>query len=101
MKVRAQEILHAAKARMVFDTAPVPSGFASHEVGTARMGNDAKTSVLNRFCRSHDVDNLYVVDGSCFVTFPEKNPTLTIMALAVRAARYMKNESQGLSTRHL
>jgi choline dehydrogenase-like flavoprotein len=101
MKVKAQEILHAAKARIVIDTAAVPSGFASHEVGTARMGNDPKTSVLNRFCRSHDVDNLYVVDGSSFVTFPEKNPTLTIMALAVRTARYMKNESQGLSTSHL
>lgn len=101
MKVKAQEILHAAKARMVFDTAAVPSGFASHEVGTARMGNDPKTSVLNRFCRSHDVNNLYVVDGSCFVTFPEKNPTLTIMALAVRTARYMKNESKGLSTSDL
>jgi choline dehydrogenase-like flavoprotein len=65
------------------------------------MGNDPKTSVLNPFCRSHDVDNLYVVDGSCFVTFPEKNPTLTIMALAVRTARYMTNESKGLSTSNL
>jgi choline dehydrogenase-like flavoprotein len=101
MKVKAQEILHAAKARIVIDTSDVPSGFASHEVGTARMGNDPKTSVLNPFCRSHDVDNLYVVDGSCFVTFPEKNPTLTIMALAVRTARYMTNESKGLSTSNL
>lgn len=101
MKVRAQEILHAAKARMVFDTSSAPSGFASHEVGTARMGNDPKTSVLNRFCRSHDVNNLYVVDGSCFVTFPEKNPTHTIMALAVRTARYMANAAKGLSTSNL
>jgi len=101
MKVKTQQILHAAKARMVVDTAAVPNGFASHEVGTARMGNDPKTSVLNPFCQSHDVKNLYVVDGSCFVTFPEKNPTLTIMALAVRAARQMKSESQGLSTSHL
>jgi choline dehydrogenase-like flavoprotein len=101
MKVRAQEILHSANARMVMDTSDVPRGFASHEVGTARMGNDPKTSVLNRFCQSHDVKNLYVVDGSCFVTFPEKNPTLTIMALAVRTARHMTNESRGLSTSHL
>ncbi len=101
MKVKTQEILHAAKARMVVDTASVPTGFASHEVGTARMGNDPKTSVLNRFCQSHDVKNLYVVDGSCFVTFPEKNPTLTIMALAVRAARHIRNESKGLSTSDL
>lgn len=101
MKVKAQEILHAAKARTVVDTAPVPTGFASHETGTARMGNDPKTSVLNRFCRSHDVENLYVVDGSCFTTFPEKNPTLTIMALAVRAARYMTNNAKGLSANQL
>ncbi len=101
MKVKTQEILHAAKARMVVDTAAAPTGFASHEVGTARMGNDPKTSVLNRFCQSHDVKNLYVVDGSCFVTFPEKNPTLTIMALAVRAARQMRDESKGLSNSQL
>jgi choline dehydrogenase-like flavoprotein len=101
MKVKAQEILHAAKARLVIDTSTVPGGFASHEVGTARMGNDPKTSVLNSFCQSHDVKNLYVVDGSCFVTFPEKNPTLTIMALAVRAARYMTNEAKGLSSSNL
>jgi choline dehydrogenase-like flavoprotein len=54
--------------------------------------------VLNPYLRSHDVKNLYVVDGSCFVTFPEKNPTLTIMALAVRTARQMKAEARGLST---
>ena len=101
MKVKTQQILHAAKARMVVDTAAVPTGFASHEVGTARMGNDPKTSVLNRFCQSHDVKNLYVVDGSCFVTFPEKNPTLTIMALAVRTARQMTNAAKGLSTSEL
>ena len=51
------------------------------------MGNDPGTSVLNSHCQAHDVKNLFVVDGSCFTTFPEKNPTLTIMALAVRAAR--------------
>ncbi len=43
-------------------------------------------------CQAHDMKNLFVVDGSCFVTFPEKNPTLTIMALAVRTARYMAGE---------
>ena len=101
MKVKAQEILHAAQARLVIDTSTVPSGFASHEVGTARMGHDPKTSVLNSFCQSHDVKNLYVVDGSSFVTFPEKNPTLTIMALAVRTARYMTNGAKGLSSSNL
>src|SRR6266567_6519447 len=91
MTQKAREILRAAKAELItVDSGP--SGFASHETGTARMGNDQRTSVLNAHCRAHDVKNLFVVDGSCFTTFPEKNPTLTIMALAVRAAEYMANE---------
>ena len=65
------------------------NGFASHEVGTCRMGADPKTCVLNAVLPGHDVRNLFVVDGSAFVTFPEKNPTLTIMALAVRAGRHI------------
>ncbi len=101
MKVKTHEILHAAKASIVFETSAKPTGFASHEVGTARMGNDPKTSVLNRFCQAHDVSNLFVCDGSSFVTFPEKNPTLTIMALAVRTARYMTNGAKGLNASNL
>ena len=101
MRVKGQEILHAANAQVVIDTSKKPTGFASHEVGTVRMGHDPKTSALNAFCQSHDVKNLYVVDGSCFVTFPEKNPTLTIMALATRAARHMTREAQGLNAANL
>ena len=101
MCVNAEEILHAAKAQLVVNTSAGPSGFASHEVGTVRMGNDSKTSVLNAFNQSHDIKNLYVVDGSCFVTFPEKNPTLTIMALAVRAARHMTNNAKGLNAKEV
>ena len=67
-----------------------PSGFASHENGTVRMGSDPKTSALNSFCQSHDVRNLFVTDGSTFPTSSEKNPTLTIMALSLRAADYIK-----------
>lgn len=67
-----------------------PSGFASHENGTVRMGGDRKTSALNSFCQSHDVRNLFVTDGSTFPTSSEKNPTLTIMALSLRAADYIK-----------
>jgi choline dehydrogenase-like flavoprotein len=88
----AHEILEEAKSRVILDTHPTPGGLASHEVGTARMGNDAKTSVLNAHGQAHDVKNLFVVDGSSFVTFPEKNPTLTIMALSVRASRYMSEQ---------
>jgi choline dehydrogenase-like flavoprotein len=58
----------------------------NHEMGGARMGNDPKQSVVNRDCRTHDVGNLYVVDGSVFPSSSEKNPTLTMMALAARAA---------------
>jgi choline dehydrogenase-like flavoprotein len=67
-----------------------PSGFASHENGTVRMGSNPKTSALNSFCQSHDVKNLFVTDGSTFPTSSEKNPTLTIMALSLRAADYIK-----------
>ncbi|HVA02023.1 MAG TPA: GMC family oxidoreductase, partial [Terriglobia bacterium] len=69
-----------------------PGGFASHEVGTIRMGKDPKTSALNGFCQSHEVKNLFVTDGSCFTTTSEKNPTLTIMALSMRAADYIKRK---------
>ena len=50
------------------------------------MGEDPKRSILNSYCRAHDVPNLYVVDASAFPSSSEKNPTLTIMALASRAA---------------
>ena len=69
-----------------------PGGFASHEVGTVRMGKDARTSALNSYCQSHEVRNLFVTDGSAFTTSSEKNPTLTIMALNVRAADYIKQQ---------
>lgn len=56
--------------------------------GTARMGNDPKTSVLNKWNQAHDVKNLMVVDGSCFVSSGCVNPTLTILSLAMRASEY-------------
>lgn len=89
MKEKAREILDAAKARSVIDSDATPTGFASHEVGTVRMGSDPRTSVLNSHCQAREAPNLFVTDGSCFTTFPEKNPTLTIMALAVRTARFI------------
>jgi len=69
-----------------------PPGQSIHELGTARMGNDARTSVLNRFCQAHDVPNLFVNDGACFVSSSDKNPTLTIMALSWRASDYLVEE---------
>jgi choline dehydrogenase-like flavoprotein len=65
-----------------------------HEVGTARMGADPKSSVLNGFCQAHDVKNVFVMDGAPLVTNPDKNPTLTIMALAWRASEYLLDEAK-------
>jgi choline dehydrogenase-like flavoprotein len=63
----------------------------NHQLGGCRMGSDARTSVVDAFCRSHDVPNLYVVDGSVFPSSSEKNPTLTIMALAARTADHISD----------
>ena len=63
-----------------------------HEVGTVRMGDDPKNSVLNRYGQAHEVKNLFVADGAPFVSNPDKNPTLTICALAWRTAEYLAEE---------
>ncbi len=90
----ADEILHTAGAEMVPSSpdAHDPPGAAIHEHGTARMGNDPARSVLNRFNQMHEVDNVLVVDGSSFTSASEKNPTLTILALAWRAGDYLAEE---------
>ena len=64
-------------------------GLALHEVGTVRMGGDARSSALNGFCQSWDVANLFVMDGSCFVSQGSQNPTLTMLALAARSCDYL------------
>jgi choline dehydrogenase-like flavoprotein len=64
-------------------------GVIIHEIGTARMGSNPRTSVLNSNCQAHDVKNLFVTDGAPFVTNADKNPTLTIMALSWRASEYL------------
>ncbi|WP_420321972.1 GMC family oxidoreductase [Flagellimonas sp.] len=63
-----------------------------HEVGTTRMGNDKKTSVVNKFQQMHDVDNVFIVDAGPFVSQADKNPTWTILALAWRASDYIVEE---------
>lgn len=92
MRESVLEVLDTCGVEMIVKGGEGPGGFASHEVGTVRMGNDPKISVLNSYCQSHEVNNLFVVDGSSFTTFPEKNPTLTIAALAVRSARYLADQ---------
>ncbi len=66
-----------------------PPGYSIHELGTCRMGADPKKSVLNKWNQSHDIKNLFVVDGSSFVTGGSQNPTLTIMSLSMRASEYI------------
>jgi choline dehydrogenase-like flavoprotein len=63
-----------------------------HEVGATRMGADPSRSVLNQYCQAHDVKNLFVADAAPFVSNPDKNPTLTICALAWRTAEYLAEE---------
>ena len=70
----------------------VPPGESIHELGTCRMGDNPKTSVLNKWNQSHDIKNLFVVDGSSFVSGGPQNPTLTIAALSMRAADYMAEQ---------
>ena len=90
----ADEILHTAGAEMVPSSPDEhdPPGAAIHEHGTVRMGDDPGRSVLDRFNRMHEVDNVLVVDGSSFTSASEKNPTLTILALAWRAGDYLAEE---------
>jgi len=79
---RGREVLTAAGARETFAEAPLaPAGW--HLMGTARMGRDPQTSVVNEWGRCHDVRNLFVVDGSIFVTAAAVNPTHTIQALSL------------------
>ena len=66
-----------------------PGGSIIHEVGGAIMGSDPKTSVTNSWCQTWDVDNLFVTDGAVFASNADKNPTLTIMALAWRASDHI------------
>lgn len=84
------EILEAAGAYRVLPVHLEKStGNSFHQHGTARMGNDASTSVLNQWCQSHEVDNVFVMDGSFFPTSTGVNPTLTIMAQAWRASEWL------------
>jgi choline dehydrogenase-like flavoprotein len=71
---------------------PNPPGYSIHEVGTCRMGNDPKKSVLNKFSQSHDHKNLFVVDGAQFASAGWQNPTMTILALSMRASEYLAGE---------
>ena len=92
---RAEEALRAAGAVEVTSGGPVQAA-GWHLLGTARMGDDPATSVVNNWGRSHDVKNLFIVDGSIFVTSGGLNPTSTIQALALYIADTMKKNLANL-----
>jgi choline dehydrogenase-like flavoprotein len=69
-----------------------PGGDIIHEVGGALMGDDRRKSVTDQWCRTWDVPNLYLTDGAPFVSNADKNPTLTLMALAWRASDHLIGE---------
>ncbi len=93
MKIQAQEMLERSGFKNV-------SGYESkyvfgngiHEMGTARMGNDPKTSVLNGNNQIHDVKNVYVTDGACMTSAGNQNPSITYMALTARAVNHAVEE---------
>jgi choline dehydrogenase-like flavoprotein len=90
---QAAAMLEAGGAKNVkmYGEYSVP-GFCIHEIGTARMGNDPKTSVVNRYCQTHDVPNIFLTDGACWVSSGCQNPTLTMMAITLRACDYIQHE---------
>jgi choline dehydrogenase-like flavoprotein len=95
MSESAEEMLKAAGCENITVTTDhLPEGWSIHELGTARMGTNPKTSVTNSFGQTHDVKNLFVVDGSIFVSAGCQNPTWTILALAWRASDYIKDEAK-------
>ena len=89
---RAKDVLKASGAvDITFDPLARLAGW--HLMGTARMGTDPRRSVVDPNGRSHDVKNLFIVDGSIFVTSGAVNPTSTIQAIALYVADYIKRET--------
>ena len=94
-----EEIIHNMGGQPLWNKPGIESNYGLtkpgeiiHEVGTTRMGNNPKDSVVDKFERMHDVDNVFVVDAGSFVSQADKNPTWTIMALAWRASDHIVSE---------
>lgn len=99
MKETFEEIIHAMGGEILWGKDGPENNYGLetpgriiHEVGTTRMGNDPKRSVVNKFNQAHDCKNLFIVDGGPFVSQADKNPTWTILALSMRASEYMVDE---------
>jgi choline dehydrogenase-like flavoprotein len=87
--VHGHECHEGLFARNLYAGQRIPLAGVAHQVGTVRFGNDPKTSALDADCKAHDLDNLYVVDGSFFVSSGAVNPALTIMANALRVGDHL------------
>ncbi len=87
---KAAEMMAASGARHV----RIGLNYGAHAMGSCRMGRDPKTSVVNQFCQSHDVRNLFICDTSVFVTGSGVNPTLTALAVASRSAQFIAEEAR-------
>jgi choline dehydrogenase-like flavoprotein len=91
---KGEELLKASGAVQAWQSSVESATFSVHLLGTCRMGNDPKSSVVDKYNRAHDVKNLFIVDGSSLVTCGRGQPTMTIQALAFRAgdsiARFAK-----------
>jgi choline dehydrogenase-like flavoprotein len=94
LQEKALAVLDAAGAQRTWHTEVGEETIGAHLLGTCRMGNDPETSVVDRWHRSHDVSNMFICDGSSMVTSGRGQPTLTIQALAFRAADYMKQAAR-------
>ncbi len=96
MAKKCKEIIEAGGAeKIIGEDSSYDVNMISHLSGTCRMGTDPNTSVLNAYCQSHDIRNLFVIDSSCFVTEGGgDSPSLTIQAIALRASEYIMNEAK-------
>jgi choline dehydrogenase-like flavoprotein len=98
MQETFQEIIRTMGGEVIESSGPEvqwgigKGGEYIHEVGTARMGDDPRTSVLNSYCQAWDCKNLFVADAAPFAGNADKNPTLTILALAWRTSEYIASE---------
>jgi choline dehydrogenase-like flavoprotein len=89
----AEEMLRAAGAESIkIDRNMLPEGWSIHEIGTARMGDDPKASVTDKYCRLHDVKNVYIADAAPFVSGGTQNTTWSILAMCWRTMDYLKEQ---------
>ncbi|HEU5167010.1 MAG TPA: GMC family oxidoreductase [Chitinophagaceae bacterium] len=98
MKVTASEMMEAVGFKNIKVTGSMSfPGNANHEMGTARMGHDPKTSVLNKWNQLHECPNVFITDGSCMTSSSYQNPSLTYMALTARACDYAVGEMKRMN----